>query len=272
MAISDRNKLNNLTGKEWIKHTKSFINSTKSKVDKLALEHPAPFLFEDIKFLIEMFTKENGLILEPFAGSGTTLLASKALNRKCIGFDLQNKYKDLFNRRLKENEFDDNDIEYKIGNSLELIKTIKDESIDYMITSPPYHNILNNKNKGIRNTNSKYRTGARTKQDNYSEDKEDLGNQEEYNIFLSLLSSLFENIYKKLKIEKYATIIISDFTVNKKEINVQGDIVNMMEKIGFRFVGTQILLQNSKPLYPFGYPYKFIINHHHQNIIHFIKM
>ena len=63
----------------------------------------------------------------------------------------------------------------------------------------------------------------------------------------------------------------SDFTVNKKEKNVQGDVVNLMIKLGFDFVGTTILLQETKPLYPFGYPYSYVINHHHQNIINFRK-
>ena len=52
---------------------------------------------------------------------------------------------------------------------------------------------------------------------------------------------------------------------------MQADIVKLMQDIGFNFVGTIILLQDNKPLYPFGYPYKFKINHMHQNIINFIK-
>jgi hypothetical protein len=78
-------------------------------------------------------------------------------------------------------------------------------------------------------------------------------------------------VFLKLKNKSYTSIIISDFTVNKKEKNVQGDVVNLMIKLGFDFVGTTILLQETKPLYPFGYPYSYVINHHHQNIINFRK-
>jgi hypothetical protein len=77
--------------------------------------------------------------------------------------------------------------------------------------------------------------------------------------------------FEKLNNKKYTSIVISDFTVNKKEICVQSDIVNMMIEVGFEFVGTTILLQNNKPLYPFGYPYAYKINHHHQNILNFRK-
>ena len=79
------------------------------------------------------------------------------------------------------------------------------------------------------------------------------------------------NCFQKLKNKKYAVIVISDFTVDKKEICVQADIVKLMTDIGFDFVGTIALLQDNKPLYPFGYPYAFIINHMHQNIICFRK-
>ena len=68
------------------------------------------------------------------------------------------------------------------------------------------------------------------------------------------------------------TIIMSDFTVNKKEQPVQGDIISIMTDIGFEFCGTTVLLQPVKPLYPFGYPYAYKINHHHQNLMTFRKI
>jgi hypothetical protein len=45
-----------------------------------------------------------------------------------------------------------------------------------------------------------------------------------------------ENCYKILKEKKYCTIIMSDFTVEKREVCVQSDVVKLMEKIGFEFV------------------------------------
>ena len=54
-----RNKLNNLSGKEWIKLTKSYWISEKSLEDKVAFNHPAPFLVKDIMKLISFFTKKK---------------------------------------------------------------------------------------------------------------------------------------------------------------------------------------------------------------------
>ena len=62
-------------------------------------------------------------------------------------------------------------------------------------------------------------------------------------------------------------------TLNKdKEKNVQGDIVSLMTELDYQFVGTIALLQENKPLYPFGYPYAYKINHHHQYILNFRKV
>ncbi len=78
-------------------------------------------------------------------------------------------------------------------------------------------------------------------------------------------------VYKKLREKKYCSIIISDFTVNKKETNASGDVIRLMHDIGFSFDGQVVLVQDNKPLYPFGYPFAYKMNHHHQYILNFRK-
>ena len=268
--VDKRNKLNNLNGKDWIKSTKSYWISEKCVDDKIALKHPAPFMVKDIIKLVSFFTKKKQIVLDPFNGTGTTLLACCRTGRKGIGIDLNKNYNDLAKKRLKDQpNYKDQKIIF--GNSLNKIKNIEGE-INYCVTSPPYHNILRNKGNGIRDVKDNYRKGARTGVEYYSENKNDLGNQKSYQKFLDLFEKIMKEVFLKLKNRSYTSIIISDFTVNKKEKNVQGDVVNLMQNIGFDFVGTTVLLQETKPLYPFGYPYSYVINHHHQNIINFRKV
>ncbi|MBN2572846.1 MAG: hypothetical protein JXA68_12015 [Ignavibacteriales bacterium] len=269
-----RNTLNDLSGKEWLKNTKSFWLSEKSIHDKDAFDHPAPFLIKDIMKLISLFTKKHMRVLDPFCGSGTTLIASLLLERYGIGIDINEDFKDLSYKRIEKifepSLFEKNKFEYHIGDSNEIISKI--QNVDYIVTSPPYHNILKNKGNGTRTIKKNgYRNGARIGVEYYSELPEDLGNQKTYNDFLKLLKEIMEKAYNVLKYKKYCSVIISDFTVEKKEICVHGDIVKIMEEIGFEFCGTTILLQDNKPLYPFGYPYAYKINHMHQNIINFRK-
>ncbi len=267
-----RNKLNDLTGKEWLKLTKSFLLSEKCNADKDAYAHPAPFLIKDIEKMISLFTKKGMTVLDPFMGSGTTAISAINLDRKVIGIDLNPDYRNLAFDRFKKNKIDIKNLEYIVGDSFKELDKISD--VDYIVTSPPYHNILKNNSKGLRKDMSSkgYRSGSRIGVDYYSDNINDLGNQETYEEFLQLLQKIMKKAYKKLKVDKYCTIIISDFTVEKKEVCVQSDIVKIMQNIGFEFVGTTILLQDNKPLYPFGYPYAYKINHHHQNIINFRKV
>jgi DNA modification methylase len=265
-----RNQLNNLTGKEWLKLTKSFWISEKCKEDKFAFQHPAPFLIKDIEKLISMFTKKGMSVLDPFNGIGTTLVACNNLERKGIGIDLNKDYCILAKKRLNELNITNNQ-QIICGDSLEEISKIK-KKIDYCETSPPYHNILKNNGQGLRTKKDGKRNGSRVGVEYYSENTDDLGNQKTYKDFLNLFSNIMSLVYTKLDDKKYSSIIISDFTVNKKEVCVQADIVNLMKKIGFEFSGTTILLQDNKPLYPFGYPYAYKINHQHQNIITFRKI
>ena len=264
-----RNTLNDLTGKEWLLLTKSFWETETSVIDKGAYGHPAPFMVEDVKKLISLFTKKGMTVLDPFVGSGTTLIAANILERKGIGIDLNSKYKLLYKERMSNLNLEETG-EYIVGDSLSVLDEVK--NVDYIVTSPPYHNILRNTSKGTRNNNGKdYRMAARDGVEYYSELDNDLGNFEQYEDFLDALKAIMQKAYICLNNKKYISIIISDFTVNKKEVCVQGDIVRIMSEIGFEFSGTTILMQPVKPLYPFGFPYAYKINHHHQNIITFRK-
>lgn len=266
-----RNELNDLTGKEWLLLTKSFWETEPSPLDKTAYAHPAPFMVKDIEKLISLFTKKGMTVLDPFVGSGTTLIACNEIGRNGIGIDLNPEYENLFRNRLTEKKIAiTSDIKYLVGNSLHLLPDVAE--VDYIVTSPPYFNILRNDSKGTRNnTGKQYRMSARDGVEYYSDLEEDIGNYNDYGEFILALKSIMEKCFACLKNKKYCTIIMSDFTVNKKEQPVQGDITKMMMDIGFEFCGTTVLFQPVKPLYPFGYPYAYKINHHHQNLMTFRK-
>lgn len=267
----ERNTLNDLDGRSWLLLTKSFWESEPSQIDKSAYSHPAPFMVKDIEKLISLFTKKNMIVLDPFVGSGTTIIAANNIGRSCIGIDLNPEYRELYLNRSKGFCILQSS-QYIVGDSNIVLDNL-DEDVDYIVTSPPYHNILRNKSKGTRNNSGKnFRMSAREGVEYYSENPNDLGNFDEYANFLHAFKEIMAKAYQKLKNKKYATIIISDFTIEKKEVCVQADIVKLMQEIGFIFVGTTVLMQTVKPLYPFGYPYAYKINHHHQNLITFRKL
>jgi DNA modification methylase len=67
---------------------------------KLKSQHPAVFPNKLASNMIKCFCPENGLVLDPFNGSGTTTLAAKSLDRQYIGIDLSEEYCNIANQRL----------------------------------------------------------------------------------------------------------------------------------------------------------------------------
>ena len=64
--------------------------------------HPAPFPVALPARLIQLYTYEWDLVLDPFMGSGTTLVAAAAANRRAVGYDVDATYVDLARARIAE--------------------------------------------------------------------------------------------------------------------------------------------------------------------------
>lgn len=75
------------------------VNNMKKK--KLGLTHPTVYPLEMIERIIKMSTDKGDTVLDPFLGSGTTLVAARRLGRKGIGFELDRKYEKEISKRLK---------------------------------------------------------------------------------------------------------------------------------------------------------------------------
>jgi DNA modification methylase len=64
--------------------------------------HPAPFPVELPEQLIRLYTFENDLVLDPFMGSGSALVAAARLRRRYVGYDLDPAYVDIARARVAE--------------------------------------------------------------------------------------------------------------------------------------------------------------------------
>ena len=69
--------------------------------------HPAPFPVELPEQLIRLYTFADDLVLDPFMGSGSTLVAAARLGRRYVGYDLDASYVDIARRRVAEELHDD---------------------------------------------------------------------------------------------------------------------------------------------------------------------
>lgn len=242
------------------------IIESKTKIDKIGLKHPAPYSYIDIKKLCENEGIKNKTVLDPFLGVGSTFLATYKNNIN-IGIELNPQYIKMMKERFNELNFEGFNLKNMTiinGDSLIEINNIKNK-IDVVITSPPYFSILKNNTQGIRTDKSQSRQGIV----HYSENKKDFENFENYEVYINKIGDLFEKILKKRNKHINVYIVISDFTVAKKEKNVHGDLIEELVKRGYEYKGTDYILQNQKSIYPFGYPYKIVLNHIYQYIIKF---
>jgi len=70
----------------------------------LKRKHPAPFPDKIPTDFINCFCPEDGIVLDPFVGSGSTCVAAKKLGRKYIGFDISEEYVDIARKRLEQTQ------------------------------------------------------------------------------------------------------------------------------------------------------------------------
>ncbi len=97
-SIKEKSKL---TQKEWTEYTKQIWNiSIPNKNDLAFGEHSAIMPEEIVRRCVKLFTYMNDVVLDPFAGSGTTLKIAKELNRKYIGYEIMKNYKKVIEKKL----------------------------------------------------------------------------------------------------------------------------------------------------------------------------
>lgn len=266
------NSLNDLTAREWLPETITvFTQKGLGASNQEALiekQHPAPFSFQDVNRLLSFFTKENDSVLDPFSGVASTVKACSLSNRYGVGIELNFKYHQLGLQRI-ETEIP-NSCRFKkkqkliCGNSINEIQKFRPDEFDFIITSPPYWDILDTvdyKGQERIDNNLDYK---------YSNKSEDLANINDYDDFLDTLSTFFDSCSSILKKDKYMCIIVSDFRKKDKYYTFHADLAKKIEDHGnFILKGVRILYQKFKGVYPYGYPHSFVPNVHHQNVLIF---
>jgi site-specific DNA-methyltransferase (adenine-specific) len=87
-----------ITKEEFLEFTRSVWTFPAESARKIG--HPAPFPIELPYRLIQLYTLENEVVLDPFMGSGQTALAALKSGRHFVGFELNSEYQSLANKRI----------------------------------------------------------------------------------------------------------------------------------------------------------------------------
>lgn len=268
-TVHPKNPLNDLTSTEWLPETISVWNQrglgAKHAEAAIEREHPAPFSYTDVSRLVRFFTKKGGTVLDPFVGVGSTLKACALEGRQGVGFELSPKYARLAERRLLEEiqEPELRDLQNVLeGDARTLVQELEADSIDFVVTSPPYWNILHKQDHKAKQERVSKKLDTK-----YSSSKADLGNIDEYETFLEELAGILGACARPLKPKKYMAVIVSDFRDKSNYVMFHADIARVLKPYGFEMRGLTVLYQRHKRIFPYGYPYAFVPNIHNQFIV-----
>lgn len=160
--------------------------------------------------IILRYSQEGDLILDQFAGGGTTLVEAKLLNRNIVGIDINQIALD---RCIEKTNF-----EFENTGNVSILKGdarnlefIANESIDLICTHPPYANIIN-----------------------YSDDIEGDLSLLKVPEFLNEMEKVAKECYRVLKPGKFCAILMGDTRKKGHIIPMSFEVMKIFEKVGFK--------------------------------------
>jgi len=234
-----KNHINCMTPKQWLKSQLGvwqFTYESRDIRDKTV--HPATFPISLAKKAIELFTHEGELVLDPFVGSGTTLVASQDIDRNSAGFDLQEKYVKLCGERLANERLFNSSQQIAIQDDAKNISNyFEEDSISLIFTSPPYANLLNRKRKNKSRRNRKNEQLGKVEQ--YSQDPRDLGIMEEKQ-YAKTMGDIFEDFLPLLKPKAHCVINVPDMWWENRRITLHVSLITELRKRGYELRNTII--------------------------------
>ncbi len=226
--------INCLSAKEWIKNQLGVWQFTYEKRDiRDKSVHPATFPVSLAKRVISLFSHEGELVLDPFTGSGTVLLAAQDLNRNALGFDLQEKYIELCKSRLINNNFFNNSKQIPIlDDALNIQDYLEKETLSLILTSPPYANLLNRQRKNKSRRGETRNNDQFMKIEQYSQDPRDLGTMP-IDIYTQNMGDIFERLLPLLKPKAHCVINVPDMWWENKRITIHVALIEELRKRGY---------------------------------------
>jgi len=263
---SNLNRLNELTGKEWVYWTKSVINKQypPNMQHRLRSQHGGqkpPDLCAD---LIKVFTKEGGLVLDPLAGVGGTLLGASLCRRNGVGVELDSRYIEIYEEvcRLEELKAQ----RFICGDSRQVLPQLAAEGLvfDFILTDVPYWRMDKaEKSKGrykkageVSKENRKSRLSPFEQVSYQSKDE-----------WLGELKGVFDAAIVLLKTDGYLAVFIGDMYNQGRYHFLSADLARILEHIGLTLKANIVWYDVSKSLHVYGYQYQYIPSMIHQNIL-----
>ncbi len=183
--------------------------------------------------LILRYSNEGDTVLDPFVGSGTTLIECKLTGRKGVGVDINEEALILTRDRLNFHTLGDDFPEQRtfLGDARKL-DFIKSESIDLIATHPPYASII-----------------SYTKNSNHKRDG-DLSKVSSINEFSDEMRKVAKEFYRVLKPNRYCAILIGDTRRHKHQVPISFRVMQVFLEAGFVLKESIVKVQHNTKTAP----------------------
>ncbi len=264
---SGKNRLNELTGKEWVYWSKSVINRPypPSLQHALRSRHGGQKPPELCADLIRLFTKSGGRVLDPFAGVGGTLLGASLCGRSAVGVEINPQWARIYRQVCAlEGLAEQRLIE---GDSRQALPGLAAEglSFDFLLTDVPYWRM----DKARRSTGSFKRVGEAqrprraSKLQAFNELEGPSGKEE----WLEGLQAVFGAALGLLEPRAYLAVFIGDMYHDGRFHFLSAELAGALEALGLTLKADLIWYDVSKSLHVYGYQYEYIPSMIHQSIL-----
>jgi len=262
------NKLNQLSGKDWIKFTKSWFVLSPPRRDREKIVHPAGFPESLVRGFVEFFTKPGMWILDPFMGTGSTLLAARSSGRNAAGVEINPRYVRIAKKRLEASPSSGDTKQIPLRgdsrNILQLLEARGLPEMDFCITSPPYWNQL--KRASIRQL-ERIDRGWDTR---YSNDSRDIGNIDEYHGFLEAQKSILDQVHRVVKRRGYLVVVTNNVFFQGRLYPLAFETLTSLSKTWVP-KDEKVWLHDDKRLLPLGVYNAWVGNRSHHYCLIFRK-
>lgn len=269
-----KNTTQQTSGQNFTNDIPSWFILKPPRRKKNEIRHPAKYPEALVEKFIREFTKENDNVFDPMSGTGSTQVAALRQNRNGYGCELSEFFTEIANERCHDlvNSSREDLFEKSTPKDFNILKKDARQiepgdfpEIDYMITSPPYWDMLNM--KGAENQAKRVKKGLQT---NYSDSQEDLGNINDYRDFMYELIPIYHNVIRLIKPGGYLTIIVKNIKKKGRNYPFAWDLAHELQK-ELILLPEVFWCQDDISIAPYGYGNTWVSNTFHQYCLNFQK-
>lgn len=229
--------INCMTAKDWMLSQIGvwrFTYNGKDIRDKKL--HPATFPVSLASHVIKLFTHEGELVVDPFVGSGTTLVAAQDMGRNALGSDLSEQYVELAQSRVRGSDTHQRAI---ISDARGLAAYLHPETVKLLFTSPPYANMLDRQRRNKSRRSSDRRNEQYGVNEQYSQDPRDLGTMDAVR-YCESLGEIYTRLLPALQRGGHAVINVNDLWDRVQRVPLHSMVIDAMQAAGYLYKNTII--------------------------------